>query len=110
MCSELPIDKALQIVVDKIINRIKLELIAEKIDCSVCLEIFGDAEVKNWDSIGITIKLKGNIKSHKALQILWDKLTVLMTKEINRLETGGEITKSERDYIQSKLVISLDID
>ncbi len=101
MCGELPIDK--------IIDRIKSELKAENIDCSVILEVFGDAEVKNWDSVGITLKLKDSIISHKTLMTLWDKLTVSMAKEINRLESMGEITKSERDYIQSKLVISVEM-
>ncbi len=107
---ELLTDKALQIGVDKIIDRIKSELKAENIDCSVILEVFNDVEVENWNSFGITIKPKDPIASHKTLMTLWDKLLLSIAEETNKLESRGEIIESERDHIQSKLVISVEVD
>lgn len=107
---ELQMDKILSIGVNKIIDRINSELKTENIDCSVILEVFHDVEVENWDSFEITIKSENPTIPHKQLLMLWDKLSLSVAEETNKLVSQGEITESEQDHIQSKLVISVEVD
>lgn len=106
---ELLRDDTLFIGVDKILDRIISELNTEDIDCSVALEVFHDMEVENWDSFKITIKSKDPTIPHKRLLELWDKFSLSVLEETNKLKSQGEITESEQSHIQSKLIISVEV-